>query len=323
MTNEAFADHLGVAVRTVAYWRKRADIIPQPVMQEALDTALERAPDEVKARFSLLISDGRASAPGVNDGFTPDERSRLDAIEHRPSRLDTAAIHSLATVLANQRHLEDAMGPTAVLKPMAAQLQSLITLLRDSSGPHRDQLARVVAEWTSYVGWLYTAIGNYDAALTLLKHAEEQADDIEDGIIASTAISFQGYVARLQHRPRKVIRASTAALATPGAHPTQQVFDMLQSAEGYAELGDREQAREILSRAADQATSAGEPPSSVYWYTEPFFRLNIGLAQLSIGEFTDAADSLKSGIETIPADQQDAEWMREYRQALAYASERT
>ena len=71
---------------------------------------------------------------------------------------------------------------------------------------------------------------------------------------------------------------------------------MLQSAEGYAYLGGREEAREILSRAADQATSAGEPPSSVYWYTEPFFRLNIGLAQLSIGEFTDAADSLRTGI---------------------------
>lgn len=27
MTNEAFAEHLGVAVRTVAYWRARPDII--------------------------------------------------------------------------------------------------------------------------------------------------------------------------------------------------------------------------------------------------------------------------------------------------------
>ena len=33
MTNESFAESLGVAVRTVAYWRKRPHIVPQPPMQ--------------------------------------------------------------------------------------------------------------------------------------------------------------------------------------------------------------------------------------------------------------------------------------------------
>ena len=30
MTNETFAEHLGVAVRTVAYWRARPDVEPRP-----------------------------------------------------------------------------------------------------------------------------------------------------------------------------------------------------------------------------------------------------------------------------------------------------
>ena len=52
MTNESFADHLSIAVRTVAYWRKRPEIIPQSQMQEILDAALERAPDRVNPVFS-------------------------------------------------------------------------------------------------------------------------------------------------------------------------------------------------------------------------------------------------------------------------------
>ena len=48
MTNEAFASHLGVAVRTVADWRKRPDMIPRPAMQETLDAALERAAERAK-----------------------------------------------------------------------------------------------------------------------------------------------------------------------------------------------------------------------------------------------------------------------------------
>jgi tetratricopeptide (TPR) repeat protein len=97
---------------------------------------------------------------------------------------------------------------------------------------------------------------------------------------------------------------------------------MLQTAQAYADLGDKKEAQRFLAKASDLATTAGEPPASVYWYTEPFFRLNIGLAQLGIGQYREAADSLRSGIEDIPPDQRDAEWMNEYRQALAYASER-
>ena len=34
MTNEQFAEHLGIAVRTVAYWRKNPDMAPLPATQE-------------------------------------------------------------------------------------------------------------------------------------------------------------------------------------------------------------------------------------------------------------------------------------------------
>ena len=71
MTNESFAEYLGVAVRTVANWRKQPEIIPKPAIQETLDAALERAPDRAKAQFTLLAERGgradRADAPGIRD----------------------------------------------------------------------------------------------------------------------------------------------------------------------------------------------------------------------------------------------------------------
>ncbi|MGW2090378.1 NUDIX hydrolase [Streptomyces sp. NPDC001880] len=54
MTNEGFAEHLGVAVRTVAGWHRSPDIVPRPEMQLALDTTYERASDHVHRRFNLL-----------------------------------------------------------------------------------------------------------------------------------------------------------------------------------------------------------------------------------------------------------------------------
>lgn len=54
MTNEAFAAHLGVAVRTVAGWHQDPEIVPRAEMQAALDTEYERAGDTVQRRFGLL-----------------------------------------------------------------------------------------------------------------------------------------------------------------------------------------------------------------------------------------------------------------------------
>jgi hypothetical protein len=74
MTNESYAEYLGVAVRTVAYWRKRPEIIPQQVNQEILDTALERAPDRAKAQFALFIGEAGRCNPTPEHfevSFTP------------------------------------------------------------------------------------------------------------------------------------------------------------------------------------------------------------------------------------------------------------
>ena len=71
MTNESFAEHLGVAVRTVASWRKRPEIVPQPAIQETLDAALERAPDRAKAQFALLV----AAAPADTEAPSGDTGS--------------------------------------------------------------------------------------------------------------------------------------------------------------------------------------------------------------------------------------------------------
>jgi Arc/MetJ-type ribon-helix-helix transcriptional regulator len=51
--------------------------------------------------------------------------------------------------------------------------------------------------------------------------------------------------------------------------------------------------------------------------------MNIGLTQHSIGQYRDAADSIRSGMAELPADQQNTEWLDEYRQALDHAAEKT
>lgn len=326
MTNEQFAEHLRVSARTVAYWRKRPEMVPVTSIQAVLDKALDGASERAKAQFAVLTeetstTERQADQPvKMPEKLNADEQDRIRRVIQSPTRLDEATIASLTQALVGQRHAEDSLGPDLIIGPMSIQRDALETLLNESRGSKQDPLMQLVANWTTFVGWLHTSRHEYGEADEQFAKAEEMADEIGDGVLGSTATSYRGYIALLQGRHRAALRATTAALATPGAHPTQVAYDTLQAAQAYAGLGDKETAAGLLRRSSDIVTAAGNPPESIYWYTEPFLRMNIGMTQHSIGQYRDAADSIGSGIAELPADQQRAQWLDEYRQALDYST---
>jgi DNA-binding transcriptional regulator YiaG len=61
MTYIEFAAYLGVGERTVAYWHTRPWVVPVPELQRALDTVLDRAPADVRARLAHALTAGEAA----------------------------------------------------------------------------------------------------------------------------------------------------------------------------------------------------------------------------------------------------------------------
>ena len=56
LTNEGFADKLGVSVRAVAKWRPSRTSTPSPQFQQMLDTVLGQLDDSARQRFSMLVA---------------------------------------------------------------------------------------------------------------------------------------------------------------------------------------------------------------------------------------------------------------------------
>jgi len=93
MTNEDFAAHLGVSVRTVAYWRKRPHMVPKLQMQEVLDAALERANDREKAQFSLLVGEMYSAPDSSHVDDTKPFSVQLDSLtSHKWNREDVNSL---------------------------------------------------------------------------------------------------------------------------------------------------------------------------------------------------------------------------------------
>jgi hypothetical protein len=56
LSNESFAAHLGIGVRTVAAWHQKPTLRPKSEIQQLLDTAFEQAPESAKERFAELTA---------------------------------------------------------------------------------------------------------------------------------------------------------------------------------------------------------------------------------------------------------------------------
>ena len=93
LSNELFAERLGIGVRTVAGWHQKPTLKPKSEMQQLLDTAYEQAGESVRARFVELTGsvevqatddDGRAAGPHA----AADAERRLSADPHIVAALE-------------------------------------------------------------------------------------------------------------------------------------------------------------------------------------------------------------------------------------------
>jgi hypothetical protein len=100
LTNEAFAEHLGIAVRTVASWHQKPDLRPKTEMQQLLDTALEQASAAARARFTGLTAaqaePADATDPGTGNAAVsdPDAERRLSQDPHVVTALEWLDRHA-------------------------------------------------------------------------------------------------------------------------------------------------------------------------------------------------------------------------------------
>jgi transcriptional regulator with XRE-family HTH domain len=110
-----------------------------------------------------LHADGRLAA-FVAYGLTDHDHDTLAAAATDPSRITPATVAAFQHALDAQRELDDTLGSAAMLRPVAAQLDTITHLVRYTAGRHRIDLMGVAGQWAQFAGWLHTSVGRWDDA---------------------------------------------------------------------------------------------------------------------------------------------------------------
>jgi len=292
MTNESFAEYLGVAVRTVAYWRKRPEIIPKPAIQETLDAALERAPDRARAQFTLLAERGdrtdRMDSSEVLDPHTfvpaasspsaaqavPRQRIPSDDIDDLLARFTVTSIGEDAIQQIEQATISLAESHTQVparkllnqVMPLHQRVRSLLEgRIRLSQ---QRELYRIESLLLSHACLLLGDLNENALAerygMAGLAFARESGSD---QAVAMTALAK---TFRWQKRLTESMDMARRGFAcSPNAPIRVQLAS--QEANAAALLGDEVRAREALARA-EQAAESVTPDSGLSAWSFPITR---------------------------------------------------
>lgn len=284
MTNEAFAEHLGVAVRTVASWRTRPNIVPLPAMQEILDTALARASERARAQFQLLLAErerGNASIAAAAGSPAPDDAASITGWLSATGTSDEAIgfIDRAATALA-EAHTQ--LAPGIVMADVRRLQQTTQDLLRNGRPRHRQarELLRINGCLLAHLSLLLSDRSDYRSAdeygnAALLYQREAGASEVSAWYVLAKS-------ARWQHR-----YAQASDLAHEGLEHSSidamRVQLACYEANASALCGDAQRARQAMTQA-EEATAmlpTGQLTLSPWSFPEErmtIFRLSVALA---------------------------------------------
>jgi hypothetical protein len=283
MTNEAFAEHLGIAVRTVAYWRARPDVVPRPVMQEILDVALAPAPEQARAQFGLLLAarqQGQAPPPASSRLPVPDDVAGMTAWITASNTSDQAIEHiEQATVGLADQHTQ--LTARRVLTDVLQLHHKTHALLRSGKQRLRQtrELIRIDSGLLAHASVLLGDLGQDQAARNYGKTALIGMHEAETS--QAKACYALAKTARWQHN-----YAEAADLAQRGFDhgPITPMSVQLayNEANAAALAGDTSRAKTALARAemfadARTGTDTGTSPWSFSPERQAIFALSVAL----------------------------------------------
>ncbi|MEV0427162.1 hypothetical protein [Micromonospora sp. NPDC050495] len=251
MSVTAFAEHLGVARRTVAKWSSQGDkVLPRADMQAALDTVLSRAAPEVRERFEALRTGGTgeatagASRPAAgtdadtgDDGVdgsgsdgdvrrrdllrgaaigvaaTPDVAPLLDAL-CSPAPPDGAALsfsHFTRAVGAAKADYQ-ACRYERVLDRLVTLLPSLESVKSSADGERRQRIEALAADLYHVAGSVLLKLGDRGMALIAAERSTRAAALSQDPVaIAASARIMTHALMGNGHDAQAVALAGNAA----------------------------------------------------------------------------------------------------------------
>lgn len=308
MTNESFAEYLEVSVRSVAGWHQKPGTIPAQRTQDILNTALERAPDGVKAQFAQLVGltgngngstspDGKFEAPGADLPGLP-----------LPGSPDYGDFEYLLSVRSHIREivaLDNRFGAADLVGLSSRFFRTLHDQL--GSGTYDPRLERdlhaAAGELAEVVGWLAYDAEMHDLARRMNQESLFFTRLAGDKTIELLTLQNSSMHAAAQDRPREALQIARSVLEGDYRLSSRlKTLFLTRKARALAQAGDESALQlfpEIRSLFLDGVSHAD--PAWAWWVDEHELDWHEGMAQRDLGLSGHAIANFERSMLATPA----------------------
>lgn len=300
MTNERFANWLGVAPRTVSYWRSRPQSVLESSNQELLDAAYERLAAPARDRFTQLVADYLTAAAQTTGG--PSAALVLADGYPRPLTSDIAAMRSF-------RAADQKVGGGHLYATVVNYLHTEVAprLFGATGDADARSLYTAAAGLTEMAGWMAHDAGRDSVAR---QHFGRALDLVKVGGDRQLAAHVHASMSHLAHhlgQPDKAIEHAAAGQAVLEGAPRQPELVarlLAMQARGLAAAGHLDDTNQLLRRAETAlGWAADEPPSQwVSGFDEGALASEAARCMRIVGDLSEAERQAQRIIVLRPSD---------------------
>src|SRR6266568_6432851 len=307
MTNESFAEYLDVAVRTVANWRKRPEMIPTPANQQLLDVGLARAPDQAKAHFAMLVNQSdngkRTEHP---EAFEIPGAGLLKASPDASAEFgDSEYLESVRSHIREIIALDNRFGGADLVKLSTRFFRTLHDHL--GSGTYDPGLERelhsAAGELAEVVGWLAYDAEEHDLTRRMNQESLYFARLAGDRTIELLTLQNSSMHAAQQGRPREALHIARSVLEGDyRLSPRLRALFLTRKARALAQGGDGSALRlfpQIRSLFLDGASN--DDPAWAWWIDERELAWHEAMVQRDLGLAGRARTQFERSVNETPA----------------------
>jgi hypothetical protein len=304
MTNESFAEHLCVSVRTVANWRGNPGVTPRPAIQEILDAALERAQDRVKAQFALLIGEAESGEHETGD---------LETFRETLNAANSSEIEGYELLESIRSHiheivaLDNRFGGADLLRLSTRFFRNLRDQL--GTGNYDPRLERdlhsAAGELAEVVGWLAYDAEAHDLCRRMNNESLYFTRLAGDKTIELLTLQNSSMHAAAEGRPREALQIARSVLEGDYIlSPRIKALFLTRKARALAQSGDQSALR-LLPEIRDLYLNGvrDTDPAWAWWIDDRELAWHEAMVQRDLGLAHKAIDHFERSVMATPADE--------------------
>jgi hypothetical protein len=310
MTNENYAEHLSVAVRTVAYWRKRPEMVPQPAIQDTLDAALEHASDRAKAQFAQLVG---GTEPGRQTPGPVGPSGVFLSATASPEFGDSEYLLSIRSYIAEIVDLDNRFGAADLVSLSRRFFRTLHDQL--GAGSYETRLERdlhaAAGELAEVVGWLAYDAAAHDLCRRMNQESLYFTRLAGDKNVELLTLQNSSMHAAAQGHPREALQIARSVLEGDYRLSSRvRALFLTRKARALAQCGDEGALGllpEVRTLFLDGVSDAD--PAWAWWVDERELAWHEAMVLRDLGHYGSAVEQFERSVMATPADEVRSQYL--------------